>query len=256
MTIIYQPSGRAAEYADWAANLFRGCPHGCAYCFAPSMLRMQKYEFHKVAIPRKDILARLRKSAESQAESRLVHLCFTCDPYPTIRSGPFPDQRYITRRAIATLKTHGHSVQILTKGGLRSIGDFDLLDEDDEYATTLTLFNDADSRLWEPHAALPIGRLDALVAAHSRGIPTWASLEPVIFPEQSLAMLERALEAGISKAKIGPLNYKGRLPKWLSSQVPDDIDWAAFVATAQEMCSDYGAECYLKNDMHALLGEQ
>ena len=253
MTIIYQPSGRAREYADWAANLFRGCPHQCAYCFAPSMLRMQKYEFHKAAVPRKDIISRLRKSAGEQAEARQVHLCFTCDPYPTVFDYVANGQRAVIADAIAILKHAGHTVQILTKGGTESTQDFDLLDERDEYAATLTLDNNEESRLWEPHAALPGDRIEALDVAASYGITTWASLEPVIFPEQSLAMLEAALDVGISKAKIGPLNYKSRLPQWLSSQVPEDIDWSAFAAKAQEMCGDYGAECYLKNDMRALL---
>jgi len=255
MSVIYQPSGRAREYADWACNLFRGCPHGCAYCFAPSVLRMKKYDFHKGAVPKKDILKRLDASASSQEESRLVHLCFTCDPYPRAIGSLSPDTHKITRTAIDMLKHYGHSVQILTKGGMESTADVIYLDERDEYAATLTLDNDEESRLWEPFAAFPGDRIEALNVATSFGVTTWASLEPVIFPEQSLMLLGRALEVGISKAKIGPLNYIGRLPKWLVASLPEHIDWSAFVAKAREMCRDYGAECILKNDLKVLIGE-
>jgi DNA repair photolyase len=215
-----------------------------------------RYEFHKVLVPKKDVLSRLRDEAKAQPERRMVHLCFTCDPYP-IESldGVLGLPRDVTRHAINLLKDAGHGVQILTKGGDGSTADLDLLDERDEYATTLTLSNDAESRLWEPFAALPSERVDALHDAVSYGVVGWASLEPVIFPSQSLHMLKQALEVGISKAKIGPLNYKGRLPKWLQASLPEHVDWQAFAATAREMCRDYGAECILKNDLKALIGE-
>ena len=34
--LIYEPSGRAREYAPLALNLYNGCPHGCTYCYAPA----------------------------------------------------------------------------------------------------------------------------------------------------------------------------------------------------------------------------
>ncbi len=258
MSVIYQPSGRAREYAEWACNLFRGCPHQCKYCFAPDVLRrtgITRYEFHKRAVPRKNILDQLRKCAASQPERRMVHLCFTCDPYPRATGSLSPETHHITRSAIYILKDNDHGVQILTKGGMASTADLHLLDEHDEYATTLTLDNEAESRLWEPFAALPSDRIDALNYATSTGVTTWASIEPVIFPSQSLHLLEAALMVGVSKVKIGPLNYKERLPKWLQASLPEHIDWRAFVASAREMCRGWGAECILKNDLKKLIGE-
>jgi DNA repair photolyase len=209
---------------------------------------MNKYEFHREARERKDFLKQLRRDAESAHDSRMIHLCFTCDPYPLVAY-------HTTRQAILILKETGHSVQILTKGGAISTHDFDLLDDLDEYAATLTLNDDHESRMWEPQAALPFERIRALKLATERKIKTWASLEPVIFPEQSLSMLHLAInEAGISKVKIGPLNYKGRLPKWLASTVPENVDWKGFVAEAQKMCGST-VECILKNDLKALIGE-
>lgn len=256
MSVIYQPSGRAREYAEWACNLFTGCPHGCAYCFAPSCLFMKKYEFHKGAVPKKDILDRLREDAKAQPERRMVHLCFTCDPLPEPCSITRGDPWLITRHAINLLKDAGHGVQILSKGGLDSLDGLDLLDERDEYATTLTLDNIAESRLWEPFAASPRSRISALNEALSYGVITWASLEPVIYPEQSLNMLRQALEAGISKVKVGPLNYKGKLPKWLADTVPelDQADWVDFTDEVKRLCRNR-AEVILKNDLKVLIGE-
>ena len=246
MSVIYQPKGRAGEYAKWACNLYRGCPGGCAYCFAPSVLHMTRYEFHRDTAPRVDILERLHKDARKhKGQELMVHLCFTCDPYPV-------DLEPMAREAILTLHEFGHHVQILTKGGHRSMHDFDLLGGQDEYAATLTFDNSRDTRLWEPHTAPPEQRLDALEIAAGHGIPTWASLEPVIFPDQSLNMLTRACLGGVSKVKIGPLNYKSRLPKWLLSQVPD-VDWKDFAEQAASICQSWGVEYLFKEDLKELI---
>jgi DNA repair photolyase len=46
MTIIYEPKGKAREYAPLAANLYKSCSHGCRFCFAPSAMRMGRDTFH------------------------------------------------------------------------------------------------------------------------------------------------------------------------------------------------------------------
>ena len=47
MKPIYEPKGKAKEYGDYAINIYTGCPHECFYCFAPSVLRKVKDDFHK-----------------------------------------------------------------------------------------------------------------------------------------------------------------------------------------------------------------
>ena len=46
MKPIYEPKGAAKEYGDYAINIYTGCPHGCFYCFAPSVLRRDREAFH------------------------------------------------------------------------------------------------------------------------------------------------------------------------------------------------------------------
>lgn len=41
MNTIYKPKGAAAEYGEYAVNIYTGCPHRCYYCFAPNVLRVQ-----------------------------------------------------------------------------------------------------------------------------------------------------------------------------------------------------------------------
>jgi DNA repair photolyase len=122
MKPIYKPKGAAAEYGDYAVNIYTGCPHRCYYCFAPNVLHRERDAFHSCVEPRKDIVAELRRQLErEQITGQLVHLCFTCDPYPT------GHDTTATREVVQTLKEFGNHVQILTKGdGSR---DFDLLDD-------------------------------------------------------------------------------------------------------------------------------
>jgi len=42
MAVIYEPKGMALEYAPLACNLYRGCQHGCRYCYAPNCLFMSR----------------------------------------------------------------------------------------------------------------------------------------------------------------------------------------------------------------------
>ena len=109
MKPIYEPKGKAKEYGDLALNIYTGCPHRCTYCYAPIILKRDKEVFHSNVKPRTNIVEETRKQLERQnITGQTIHLCFTCDPYPTgYDSTP-------TREIIKLLKEHGNHVQILT----------------------------------------------------------------------------------------------------------------------------------------------
>lgn len=218
MKPIYEPKGAAKEYGDYALNIYTGCPHRCYYCFAPQVLHRNREQFHSVVEPRANIVEETRKQLEREDfRGKTIHLCFTCDPYPTgYDTTP-------TQEIIKLLKEHGCHVQILTKGdGSR---DFDLLDENDWYGVTYD-----GSR---PNY-VPIG----LCFARNKGIKTWISFEPVVNAEAVLAKIVWAAEVGIDKVKIGKLNYH-----------PSSIDWEAFGRKAEEICRKYGLDYYIKDSL-------
>ena len=128
-TPIYEPKGKAKEYGDLALNIYTGCPHHCYYCYSPSVLHKDKETFHAYVEPRPGIVEEVQKQLEKeQITDKLIHLCFTCDPYPT------GNDSSTTREIIKLLKKYGNHIQILTKGdGSR---DFDLLGENDWYGIT------------------------------------------------------------------------------------------------------------------------
>lgn len=171
---IYEPKGKAREYGDLALNIYTGCPHRCYYCFAPNVMHREKELFHSHVEPRPGIVEEVRKQLEKeQITGKLIHLCFTCDPYPTGYDST------ATREIIQLLKEHGNHVQILTKGDGRR--DFDLLDENDWYGITISCADDLAKKV-EPFAVSVGSRLMTLKQAKEQGIKTWVSFEPVIDP--------------------------------------------------------------------------
>lgn len=220
---IYKPTGAAKEYGDLAINIYTGCPHRCFYCFAPSVLRKDRETFHSVVEPRPNIVEETRRQIEREhITGKLIHLCFTCDPYPSgFDTTP-------TRDIIKLLKKTGNHVQILTKGdGSR---DFDLLDEHDWYGITF----DGDLVNAINNAAIA-----QLKMAHLKDIKTWVSFEPVINAENVLSEISLVGGTGIvDKVKIGKLNYH-----------PSDIDWKQFGIKAEKLCRDLGLNYAIKDSL-------
>lgn len=225
MKPIYEPKGKAKEYGDYAINIYTGCPHECYYCFAPNVLHKVKDDFHKCVEPRKNIVEEVKKQIEREGiTGKLIHLCFTCDPYPNgYDSTP-------TREIIKILKDSGNRVQILTKGdGSR---DLDLLDGNDWYGITLDGIGNGKNPLWK-------ARLDALVEAYRLGIKTWVSFEPVTNEREFFINLHLVAPI-VDKVKIGKLNY-----------YPSSIDWGEFGRKAEELCNKLGIEYYIKESLRA-----
>ena len=228
MKPIYEPKGKAKEYGDYAINIYTGCPHRCFYCFAPNVLHKVKDGFHSYVEPRKNIVEEVRKQIEREnITGKLIHLCFTCDPYPTgYDTTP-------TREIIKILKESGNNVQILTKGdGSR---DFDLLDENDWYGITLSQI----SGKAEPNAKLPLDRLLKLFKAKKHGIKTWVSFEPVTNERQFFIELP-LVSLIVDKVKIGKLNYH-----------PSNIDWKTFGEKAEDLCKKLNIDYYIKDSLRA-----
>lgn len=219
---IYEPKGKAKEYGDLALNIYTGCPHRCPYCYAPLVLKKDKEEFHNIVEPRAGIVEATRRQLERQnITGQTIHLCFTCDPYPTgYDSTP-------TREIIKLLKEYGNHVQILTKGnGSR---DFDLLDSDDWFGVTIT-GGESREKLHDLSEQL-------IQAKALYNINTWISFEPVIDADSVLDCLRYGANA-VDKVKIGKLNYH-----------KSDINWRDFGIKAEQICKEQGINYYIKESL-------
>lgn len=236
MKPIYEPKGKAKEYGDYALNIYTGCPHKCFYCFAPNVLHAQKEKFHSCVLPRKNIVEETKKQIErDNITGKLIHLCFTCDPYPAgYDSTP-------TREIIKILKNYGNHIQLLTKNGEGAVRDFDLLDEDDWFGITYAGYEIGEAKVSpasEPNAGPWLERLRALKIAHDRGIKTWVSAEPVLNAVDVLNLIE--LADYIDLWKIGKLNYH-----------PSTINWTAFGNLAEAKLRAKRQTYYIKDSLRA-----
>jgi DNA repair photolyase len=236
MKIIYQPGPKAREYSDLAANLFTGCSHGCLYCYVPNLVHKERDHFHGSVEPRKGILENLTREAHVYTDKE-VFLCFTCDPYC-----PEEETQKITHEAVKILHNADVGVNILTKGAALARRDFPLFLKQPfrtRIGVTLTFNNDADSLKWEPNASLPRERIKLLYEAHHNGLRTWASLEPVIDPEQTLDLIKTTAPY-VDIFKVGRWNYDSRA---------SSINYADFLRDVTKLFKDLGASYYIKKDL-------
>jgi DNA repair photolyase len=237
---IYAPAGQAGEYSPLATNPYRGCGHGCSYCYVPNVLRMPRQEFDAGAVPRPDFLAQLEKDARKYQAAGLtgqVMLSFTTDPY-------HPGETSLTRSTLEILQRYGLAICTLTKGGSRALRDLDLFRPDrDAFASTLTSLDDRFSKKWERNAQLPGDRIATLRRFHEAGIFTWVSLEPTLDCESSLQVVQETHEF-VDLFKIGRVNY---LP------MTKTTDWRSYTLKMVELCQRLGAAHYVKLDLQPYL---
>ncbi len=242
--IIYETSGRAQEYYPLGCHLYKGCTHGCTYCYnttagAPGGL--ERKGFYKAVAPEPEFIQSLEADADRLAGSgdkRRIMLSFTCDPYQ-----PLDTELQLTRKALLVLKARCLPVAILTKGGERSLRDFDLLEPTDEYGITLTV-GITNALKYEPHSAPPDERIDVLRRAKETGLRTWVSFEPVLYPAETLKFIE--LVAPFTDIiRVGKLNHIAP---------PAPVIWGEFCWQALALLKKLNATYYLKKDLTRTIG--
>jgi DNA repair photolyase len=239
--VIYAPKGQAAEYAPLAANLYRGCGHACAYCYVPLVTKQPRPDFNAGAVERDQIIKRLARDAAKYREAGIteqVMMSFTTDPY-------HPGGSWATKSAIIILQDAGLGVCTLTKGGMRATRDIDLFrPRRDAFACTLTSLDNAFSLKWEPGAAAPVDRQNALRMFYERGIFTWVSLEPTLDVEASLAIVDATHEF-VDLYKVGKANYL--------KEITRTTDWADYTLRMLDKLQTLGKRFYFKKDLQPYL---
>jgi len=239
MRIIYYTSGRAKEYCNMALNLYDGCTHGCIYCYGPETLHLTR-EQYSVPKMKPDAFKKLEMDVAfmyDHANWGPVLMSFSCDPY-------MPGVESDTQLAMRIFNRYSINYKILTKAGAVVRDDFNLYKGFDEFGTTLTFNNCSDSLLWEPSAALPEVRLKNLEVAHDYKIRTWVSCEPVVYPEQTLSLIEKSAKY-VDTYKIGKLNYH---------PLAEQVNWTKFARDVVALLRKLKKSYYIKKDLAVHLG--
>ena len=220
---------------DRSINPYRGCEHGCVYCFA-----RPTHAFLGLS-PGLDFESKLfyKPDAAALLEAELGKKSYSCDvmaigtntdPYQ-----PIERDYKLTRRILEVLAAHNHPVGIVTKNHLVT-RDIDILGPMAEkklaqVCLSVTMLDRDLSRMMEPRAPTPQRRLDTIRALVDAGIPCGvmaAPMIPVLTDPELESLLEAAKNAGAHMAGYVllrlPLEIKGLFREWLDAHAPLKAD--------------------------------
>jgi DNA repair photolyase len=217
---------------DRSINPYRGCEHGCVYCFArPTHAYLglsPGLDFESKLFVKPDAPELLEKElASPNYEPKVIAIGTNTDPYQPV------ERKYqVMRRILEVLDKCGHPVGIVTKSAL-VLRDLDILARMAErnlvrVALSVTTLDGKIARTMEPRASTPMRRLEALRQLSAAGVPTSVMVAPVI-PAVNDSEIERILEAAATAGVKGagyvilrlPLEVRDLFREWLMENFPD-----------------------------------
>jgi DNA repair photolyase len=216
---------------DRSVNPYRGCEHGCVYCFARpthAFLGLSPgLDFESRLLAKPDapmLLAEELRKRGYQVEP--LALGTNTDPYQ-----PIEREYKITRGILEVLSDFNHPVMITTKSTL-ILRDIDILAPMAakglaRAALSVTTLDPATARAMEPRAPRPERRLETVRALSEAGIPTSVLTAPII-PALNDWEIERLLEASAAHGAVDagyvllrlPLEIKDLFTEWLEAHFP------------------------------------
>jgi DNA repair photolyase len=216
---------------DRSINPYRGCEHGCIYCFArPTHAYLglsPGLDFETKLLMKPDAARLLEQELRKPGYAPAVIAMGTnTDPYQ-----PIEREHRITRAILEVLRDFNHPVGIVTKSALIQ-RDIDILGPMAEKRLahaflSITTLDRELARKMEPRAATPPRRLETIRALAAAGIPVGvmaAPMIPALNDHEMESILEAAAEAGASAAGYTalrlPLEIKDLFTEWLEAHVP------------------------------------
>jgi DNA repair photolyase len=216
---------------DRSINPYRGCEHGCVYCFARpthAYLGFSPGLDFETELYVKEGAAQLleRELSARNYAPRVIAIGTNTDPYQ-----PIERQHRVMRSVLEVLARARHPVAIVTKSAL-VLRDLDLLAPMAEQglakvAFSVTTLDPKLARLMEPRAATPERRLDAMAKLTAAGVPTavmTAPIIPAVNDDEIEAILTRAHAAGAREAGYImlrlPYELRDLFSEWLVAHFP------------------------------------
>jgi DNA repair photolyase len=238
---------------EQAMNPYRGCEHGCIYCFARpshSYLNLSPGLDFETKIRAKSNLAEVLRAELSKPGyvPKPINIGSNTDPYQ-----PIEKKWRLTRAALEVLAECRHPCTIVTKNALVE-RDLDLLAPmaREQLVSVFVSVNSLDNRLaskLEPRASAPHRRLQAIRALTETGVPVGVLVAPIIpaLNDRDMeAVLECAAEAGASMAGYTvlrlPWELKALFREWLSIHVPQRAEHVMSLVRQMNGGRDYDSD--------------
>jgi len=238
---------------DQSINPYRGCEHGCIYCYARPThaylghspgLDFETKIYAKVNAP--ELLE--QELARRNYVPKTIALGAVTDPYQ-----PVERERGISRRILEVLDRASHPVGIVTKsaGIVRDIDILARMAERDlaRVAISITTLDRHLARSMEPRAATPSRRLDAIRQLSAAGVPVTvltAPIIPALNDSEMESILEAARDAGAREAGFVtlrlPLELKELFREWLETDHPNKAARVISILRSMNGGRDYISE--------------
>ena len=242
---------------DRSINAYRGCEHGCVYCYARPT---HCYLGHSAGLDfetklyAKTNAAKLleQELAHPHYEPKVIALGTNTDPYQ-----PIEREYGITRSILEVLERTSHPVGIVTKSAL-VVRDIDILERMAarglaKVALSVTTVDRRLARAMEPRAATPEKRLEAIGKLSDAGIPVGVMAAPIIpglNDHEIESILEAAYAAGAREAGYVllrlPLELKEIFREWLATEFPDRAQRVLSLLQSMHGGKDYVADFGLR----------
>ncbi len=237
---------------DRSINPYRGCEHGCVYCFArPThgyMGLSAGLDFESKLFSKPDAAKLLERELGKEGyQPKTIAIGTNTDPYQ-----PIEKQYRIMREVLEVLEAHDHPVGIVTKSALVT-RDADILGRMAEkglakVAFSVTSLDRRLARTMEPRAATPTRRLEAMKALAGAGIPVSVMVAPVV-PGLTDHEVERILESAeaMGAREAGyiilrlPLEVSPIFKDWLLRHYPDRYRHVMSLVRSMREGKDYDA---------------
>ena len=238
---------------DRSINPYRGCEHGCVYCFArPTHSYMglsPGLDFESKLFAKPDAARLLdRELSKPGYQPRTIAIGTNTDPYQ-----PVERQWRIMREVLEVLEARGHPVGIVTKSAL-VVRDIDILARMAErglakVALSVTTMDRMLARTMEPRASTPTKRLEAIRQLSDAGIPASVMVAPIV-PGLNDQEMERILdsayaagarEAGYVLLRL-PLEVAPIFKDWLLRHYPDRYRHVMSLIRSMRDGKDYDSE--------------
>jgi len=231
---IYQPKGKAGEYAKWACNFYIGCSNNCSYCYCKkgmfkymlgdnfvSLKSCFKSEEHALYFFEKEFEANY-----SELNKHGLFFSFTTDPM-------LKETKGLTEAAMHYAIYNNVPIKILTKRAewvdffIKCYENYECVDIPNAKKMVAVGFTLTGHDELEPNASTNAERIKAMRKLHAAGFKTWASIEPIIDFESAKDMIKKTLgfcdlyKIGLMSGKKYDIHDAQVFVEWLR-EIPEE----------------------------------